>query len=84
MDYNILKIFNNIFSYQLKRKKAFYGLFYLSLWMIFSGCNTATSGEDPASAEYWFKSQLVDVVNSVSKIPTKIEYSGAPYNLLKG
>ena len=84
MDYNILKIFKYTYSSQWKRKKALYGVLYLTLWMILSGCSSATSGEDPASAEYWLKSQLVETVTSISKIPTKIEYYGAPYNLLKG
>jgi hypothetical protein len=72
MDYNILKIFKYIYSSQWKRKKALYGVLYLTLWMILSGCSSATSGEDPASAEYWLKSQLVETVTSISKIPTKI------------
>jgi hypothetical protein len=81
MDFNIPKVFN----FNKKQSKYVLSfLFYTITWMSMTGCGAVSSADDPATSDYWIRSQIIEAITAISKPPTKIEYFGAPYNLLMG
>ena len=87
MDYNILKNFKMtlLFLHKLSgiKKTGELSLFLILFWFQLIGCAKTTNEEDPASSEYWVKSQVAGLFTSLSKPPSSIVYNGSPYSLEK-
>jgi hypothetical protein len=87
MDCNILKNSRKTLPFLNKlssiKKTGEFSLIIILLWFQLIGCTKTTNAEDPASSEYWLKSQFAGLFTSLSKPPTSIVYNGSPFSLEK-